>query len=218
MAADITIKTAADVETLRYGGRRLGDIVRRLTGEVRPGISTRDLDTLAEQWIIAAGGVPVFKGYRVKEVATPFPASICASINEEVVHGIPRPDKILREGDIVGIDIGMRWPAYAPTTDHRPPTNNMGVEQKAGLVTDMAVTVGVGKITPDAARLIRATREALDAGIAIARPGAAIGDIGHAVAARLKEDNLGIIRDLAGHGVGYELHEPPLIPNYGTAG
>lgn len=190
-------KTPEEIETLRQGGRRLAVILRDLAGAARPGVSTKDLDTMAERMIRDAGGDPVFKGYRIPAVKTPFPASICVSINDEVVHGIPRENRILAEGDVVSIDIGMRW---------------------NGLVTDMALTIGMGKISADAERLIRATREALDEAIAVIRPGATLGDIGHAVAGRLKKDRLGIIRDLAGHGVGYELHEPPMIPNFGTPG
>ncbi|TSD04190.1 MAG: methionyl aminopeptidase [Parcubacteria group bacterium Greene0714_36] len=197
MAPRITIKSPDEIGLLRLGGKRLGEILKRLTGEIKPGVSTLDLDILAERLIREQDGVPVFKGYIVKETAIPFPGSVCTSINDEVVHGIPRPDRILRDGDIIGIDIGMRY---------------------RGLVTDTAVTVGVGKISADAARLIRATREALDAGIVAVHSGATLGDIGCAVETRLKKDNLGIIRDLAGHGVGYELHEPPMIPNYGKPG
>ncbi len=197
MAPRITIKSPDEIGLLRLGGKRLGETLKRLTGEIKPGVSTLDLDILADRLIREQDGVPVFKGYIVKETSIPFPASICTSINDEIVHGIPRPDRILRDGDIIGIDIGMRY---------------------RGLVTDTAVTVGVGKISADAARLIRATREALDAGIVAVHSGATLGDIGCAVETRLKKDNLGIIRDLAGHGVGYELHEPPMIPNYGKPG
>lgn len=197
MASGISTKTPAEIAALREGGALLGAILRRLAAEVCPGVSTLDLDVLAERLITGAGGIPLFKGYTVKEAATPFPASVCTSVNDEVVHGIPRRERVLAEGDIIGIDIGMRY---------------------KGLVTDTAVTVGVGAISPDAVRLIRATREALEIGIAAVRPGATVGDIGHAVATHLKKERLGIIRDLAGHGVGYELHEPPLIPNYGKPG
>lgn len=193
----IRIKTKEEIALMRDGGRRLGHILRRLTGEVKPGVSTRDLDLLAERLIIAEKGTPVFKGYKIQEARTVFPASICVSINDEVVHGIPRVERILHAGDIVGIDIGMRW---------------------KGLVTDMAITMGVGKISSDAERLIRITKESLAVGIAVARPGGTIGDIGYAVGTHLKAAGLGVIRDLAGHGVGYELHEPPLIPNYGKPG
>lgn len=188
------IKTREEIGIMRGCGSRLAAIMTRLEGHVRPGISTGELDELAERLIREAGGEPVFKGYRITGVATPYPASICTSINDEVVHGIPRRDRMLAPGDIIGIDIGMRW---------------------QGFVTDMAVTVGIGEISPDALRLIRATREALDIGIAVVRPGARIGDISYAIEDRLIKDRLGIIRDLAGHGVGHELHEEPLVPNFG---
>lgn len=193
----IRIKTKEEIAILREGGRRLAGILRRVVAEVRPGVATRDLDLVAERLITAEQGVPIFKGYKIREAKTAFPASICTSVNDEAVHGIPRDGRVLREGDIIGVDIGMRW---------------------KGLVTDMAATTGIGEISADAQHLIRATREALDIGIAVVRPGGTIGDIGHAVGAHLKSAGLGIIRDLAGHGVGYELHEPPLIPNYGKPG
>lgn len=191
------IKTKEEIAILREGGRRLAEILREIIGAAVPGASTGALDALAERRIVSRGGTPVFKGYKIAEAKTAFPASICVSLNDEVVHGIPRTDKVLNAGDVASIDIGMRW---------------------KGLVTDMAMTIGIGEISADAERLIRATQEALDIGIAAVHPGATIGDIGSAIEARLKKDNLGIIRDLAGHGVGYALHEPPLIPNYGMPG
>lgn len=196
----IRIKTKEEVALMREGGARLASILKYLVDTARAGISTKELDGQAERMIREVGGDPVFKGYRIEGVRTPYPASICTSINDEVVHGIPRADRLLADGDIVGVDIGMRWPA------------------DTGTVTDMAVTIGIGGVSPDSARLIRATREALDDAIAVIRPGAAIGDIGHAVETRLKKDHLGVIRDLAGHGVGHELHEEPMIPNYGKPG
>lgn len=197
MAAGVTVKTPEDIAILREGGRRLAGILRRLATETKPGISTFDLDALAERLIREQGGAPVFKGYKIAEAKTPFPASICTSVNDEVVHGIPRRERVLKDGDVLGIDIGMRY---------------------KGLITDTALTVGVGAVSADAERLIRVTREALGLGIDAARPGATLGDIGHAVGSHLKKERLGVIRDLAGHGVGYKLHEPPLIPNYGKQG
>ena len=193
----VTIKREVELRRLREGGKRLAGVLERLAAEVKPGVSTLELDRLAERLIIADGGIPIFQGYKIREVKTPYPASICTSINDEVVHGIPKRELVLQVGDVLGIDIGMRW---------------------QGLVTDMAVTIGIGGISPEASRLIRVTREALDLGIAAIRPGATIGDIGHAVGSHLKKAGLGVIRDLAGHGVGYELHEEPLIPNYGRPG
>lgn len=193
----IRIKTKEEIAVLRQGGLRLAGILDEVASVAVAGVSTSELDARAERLIVVSGGQPAFKGYRISGVKAAFPASICVSINDEVVHGIPRPERILQNGDIIGVDIGMRWKE---------------------LVTDMAITLGIGKISADAERLIRATQEALGAGIAAARPGAHIGDIGRAIETRLKKDDLGIIRDLAGHGVGYELHEPPLIPNYGQQG
>lgn len=200
----ITIKTKEEIANLREGGKRLADILNKVVSEVRLGISTADLDGLAESLILAQGGVPAFKGYIVEGVKKPYPGTICASVNDEVVHSIPSKNKILQEGDIIGIDIGMRWPEKAGSG--------------RGLFTDMAITVGVGKISSDAARLIRVTREALDIGIRAVRPGGTVGDIGFAIETYLSAQRLGIIRELAGHGVGYELHEEPLIPNYGKRG
>lgn len=193
----VRIKTQEEIETLRRCGKRLAAVLASVAEEARAGVATLALDTLAERLIREHGGVPIFKGYRIKEAKTPFPASVCVSVNDEIVHGIPRPDRILHDGDIVGIDIGMRW---------------------NGMVTDAAITIGVGRISSEAERLIRVTREALVIGIAAARPGATIGDIGYAIGGHIRKNRLGVIRDLAGHGVGYELHEEPLIPNYGKPG
>ena len=193
----VRIKTEQEIALMREGGKRLAGVMARLKETALPGVSTGTLDELAERLMREAGGDPVFQGYRIPGVETAYPASICTSINDEVVHGIPQKNRMLASGDIVGIDIGMRW---------------------RGFVTDMAVTVGIGCIAPDALRLVTATREALDIGIAAVRPGAKIGDISHAVEQHLKKAGLGVIRDLAGHGVGHELHEEPLIPNFGHAG
>lgn len=193
----ISTKSKAEIEILREGGKRLASVLARVVQAAKAGIATAELDEIAERLIVGEGGEPIFKGYKIREAKTPYPASICISINDEVVHGIPRQDRILRQGDVIGIDIGMRW---------------------QGLITDMAVTVGVGRISPEAEGLIRTTKEALDAGIAAIRPGARLGNISHAIELHLKKAGLGFIRDLAGHGVGYELHEEPLIPNYGKIG
>lgn len=200
----ITVKTKEEIEILREGGRRLAQILQKIVATAKPGVSALDLDGLAEGLIFESGGIPAFKGYRLEGLKTPYPGSLCVSINDEVVHGIPRKDKILKEGDVVGLDIGMQWPA--------------GQNQKDGLFTDMAVTIGIGKISPEAESMVRATKEALGVGIQSVRPGARIGDISHAIQKCLENHHLGIIHDLAGHGVGYKLHEEPFIPNYGRKG
>jgi len=217
----IFLKTKEEIEVLREGGRRLARILKEVSAAARPGVSTLALDGLAESLIFDSGGTPAFKGYRIKGVSVPYPATLCVSLNDEVVHGIPRPDRILQDGDIVGIDIGMRWPRKELGTwnlelgrSSQAPSS----ELQGPLITDMAVTIGVGAISSEAGRLIRMTKEGLVIGIGMVKPGAHVGDIGCAVEQHLEGAGLGIIRDLAGHGVGYELHEEPLIPNYGKPG
>lgn len=204
------IKNAEEIKIMREGGRHLAEILQKVVAAAEPGVSTWELDQLAEELIFDSGGEPAFKGYTVRETKKPYPGTMCISINDEIVHAIPRKDRILREGDVVGLDIGMKWPSSKPTTYNLQPT--------ISLYTDMAVTIGIGKISSEAERLIRATKEALDIGIRQVRPGARIGDISHVIQRRLEKDKLGIIRDLAGHGVGKALHEDPLIPNYGRKG
>lgn len=194
------IKTNAEIKILREGGKRLAEILAKVAEAAKPGASTLDLDRLGEDLILASGGIPSFKGYRIKEARVPYPCSLCISVNDQVVHAIPRRDMILREGDAVGIDIGMKWPG------------------RSGLYTDAAVTIGVGKISSQTERLLRSTKEALGAGIKAVRPGAKIGDVSNAIEKVLERERLGIIRDLAGHGVGHEIHELPLIPNFGRPG
>ena len=204
-----TIKSKEEIGVIREGGKKLAKILERLVEEIKPGISTLDLDRLAESLILECGGEPAFKGYKIRETKIPYPGSICTSVNDEVVHGIPKANKILKEGDIIGIDIGMLWPSSG--------NQESGVRNN-GLYTDMAVTVGVGHISDKAQRLIQATKKALAIGIRAVRAGATTGDVGNAIEKYLKKSKYGIIRDLAGHGVGYKVHEEPLIPNYGKKG
>lgn len=195
-----SIKSKEEIAILREGGKRLAEILEKVAKAVKPGVSTSELDGLAEGLIFAYQGTPSFKGYKIRETKIPYPGSLCASVNDEVVHAIPRRERILKEGDIIGLDIGMRYP-----------TQN-------GLYTDAAVTVGVGEISVEADKLIRLTKEALETGIKMVRAGARVGDIGHAVQKFLENNKLGVVRDLAGHGVGHAVHEEPLIPNYGKPG
>jgi len=206
----VTISSDQELHTLREGGKRLAAIMAELIAAVRPGISTLALDELAEQLIIEAGGHSAFKGYRTKRDDPPFSASICTSINDEVVHAIPRPDRILKQGDIVGLDIGMRWPASQQPAGSR--------KLEAGLITDMAVTVPVGRISPPAEELIQVTHEALVSGIRVLRPGVRMGDLGHTIQRHIEENGFSVVRELVGHGVGQHLHENPYVPNYGTPG
>lgn len=205
----ISIKTKEEIGILREGGRYLAKILQELVLATKPGISTFDLDVLAEKLMRDIGGRPSFKGYAGRGDLEPYPGSICVSVNDEVVHTIPRKEKILKDGDAVAIDIGMWWPFH-----------NNGSDNKfiKPLCTDMAVTIGIGKISNEAENLIRATKKALEIGINAARPGNRVGDIGHAIFSYLNKEKIGVVRDLAGHGVGYEVHEDPLIPNFGKSG
>ena len=191
----ITIKTPAEIALLKTGGRILAGILKKLAAMVKVGVSTAELEKAAEKMILAAGGRPSFKGYRVKN-EKPFPTVICASLNDEIVHAPALPSRILKEGDIIGLDIGMEYPF------------------PGGLFTDTAVTVGAGKISKEAGRLMNATREALKIGISTVKPGRSIADIGRAIENYAKKHGVGIVRDLVGHGVGYAVHEAPRIPNY----
>ena len=158
---------------------------------VRPGVTAMELDRIAERSIRGMGGEPAFKGYEG------YPATLCVSVNDEVVHAIPREDKILREGDIVGCDLGVRW---------------------KGFCTDMARTIPVGKISSEAEQLIRVTRASLEHAIAQVAPGQHVGDLSFAVQSFIEPYGYGIVRDLVGHGIGVYLHEDPRIPNFGEAG
>ena len=193
----ITLKSKKEIEILREGGKRLANIMQELISLAKPGISTWELDQIAEKLILGCGGKSSFKGYQIKETKVPYPSSICASLNSEVVHGIPKKEVILKKGDILSIDAGMQF---------------------QGLFVDMAFTVGIGVLGKEAQKLLQATKEALDLGNAAIRPGAHLGDIGHAIETCLRKNSLGIVRDLAGLGVGYKVHEDPLIPNFGKSG
>lgn len=194
------IETKGELKALREGGKRLGAILKELAASAKPGVSTGALDELAESLIVSSGGAPVFKGYRTRLADRPFPASICTSVNDEVVHAIPRADRVLLEGDILGIDIGMRYPA------------------RRGLITDAALTVAIGRVSADREKLIRVTRKALEAGIAVLRPGIRMGDLGEAIQQAIEGAGFSVVRELVGHGVGRGLHEDPYVPNFGTAG
>ncbi len=194
----VTIKTKKDIEILRRGGKRLAAILQAVAYEVKPGVTTDYLNTFAQKLIEAGGDTSAFLNYQPKGANRPYPASLCVSINDEVVHGIPneKPRK-LKEGDVVSLDLGL-------------------IHKK--LITDHATTVGVGKISPEAQKLLEVTKKALEIGIAAAKPGQRTGDIGHAIETYVRKFGFGIIEELAGHGVGYAVHEDPFVPNYGNAG
>jgi methionyl aminopeptidase len=183
-------KTPEQLEQMAAAGRIQARCLQMLQAKVRPGVTTKQLDETAEKFIRSQGAVPSFKGYRG------FPGSICASPNSMVVHGIPGPYE-LRKGDIISIDVGVTY---------------------EGWVADAAVTVPVGEVSADTAQLLKTTRASLFDGIAMARTGNRLGDISHAVQARVELDGLSVIRSLVGHGVGREMHEDPQIPNFGDPG
>lgn len=182
----MVIKTPEQIEFMRKGGRILADTLKSLAKEAAPGTVALDLSKMAEKLIRSAGGEPSFLGHNG------FPAAMCISINSEVVHGIP-DQRRLQDGDIVGMDLGVTY---------------------KGLIVDATLTIGVGNLSKEATRLLTATQEALDRGIGAVKPGALVSDISRAIEARLKQDNLGIIEELSGHGVGLSLHEEPIIPNF----
>lgn len=186
------VKNKKQLAALRESGKRLSSVMKLLAHAVTPGITTAELDALAEQEIMRLGGIPIFKGYGA-QWGTPFPASVCISLNDEVVHGIPRVDRVVKEGDIIKLDMGLRFD---------------------GMVTDMARTFAVGEISKEAADLMKATKESLDKGIAQLRAGARVSDYARAVQRYVEGKGYSVVRDLVGHGVGFELHEDPQIPNY----
>jgi methionyl aminopeptidase len=188
----IQIKSRDELVVMREAGLVVGRTLQRLTEAVRPGITTADLDVIAEESIRSSGATPSFKGYQG------FPASICTSINEEIVHGIPSPDKVLREGDLISIDCGA-------IVD--------------GWHGDSAVTVPVGEITPDLQRLIEVCEESMWRGIGAGLVDGRLSDIGHSVETYVRgQGDYGIVEEYVGHGIGTQMHMDPPVPNYGEAG
>lgn len=186
----IARRSANEIELIRSSGRVVAGALVLAAELIRPGITTGELDRAIEEYTRRHGGSPEFKGFHG------YPAAICTSVNEEVVHGIPGA-RVLREGDIVGVDVGVR---------------------KNGYVADGARTFPVGTVTDEAARLIRVTREALEAGLAVASEGVRLSDVSHAIQRVVEDAGYAVVRELAGHGVGRDLHEPPEIPNFGEQG
>ena len=188
----IELKTAEEVEAIARAGAIIAELYEIIPEEVRPGRSTADLDRFAEDFIRShEGAEPAFKGLYG------FPATLCTSVNHEVVHGIPADRRKLAEGDVVSVDCGVRL---------------------EGFYADAAVTLPVGEVPEEVAELLRVTYESLLAGVAEARPGKRLGDIGSAIQAVADRSGYGIVRDLVGHGIGRSPHEDPQVPNYGRAG
>jgi methionyl aminopeptidase len=195
----IIIKTKEEINIIREGGKHLATVLHKVKEKVAPGVSTKDLDIYAEKLIREMGDSPAFLNYRPEGANTPFPASLCVSINDEVVHGIPNKNRILKEGDIVSLDLGVK---------HK------------GLFTDMAITVPVGSVSAQNLKLMQITERALQVGIDAARGGNTIGDIGNSIEnfIRSQKEKYGIVEVLSGHGVGRAIHEDPYIPNFGKKG
>jgi methionyl aminopeptidase len=187
----IPIKTSKEIETMRQGGKILASILDIVIKKVKPGVGTQELDQLAEDEIRLAGGFPIFKGYHG------FPTAICTCINDEVVHAPAKPNRILKSGDILTLDLGMRYPA------------------KNGMIVDMAKTISVGKINKSTKKLINVTEQTLTLSIKKIKAGAYLGDISHTIQQHAEKNGFSVVRDLSGHGVGKRLHEDPQILNYG---
>ena len=187
----IVCRSEAEIARMRAANRLVAQVLAEVERAVAPGVTTADLDELAERRVREAGAVPAFKGYRG------FPATLCTSVNQEVVHGIPSRQRPLADGDIVSIDIGAKLD---------------------GFYGDSAVTVPVGRVPEDTEALLRVTRESLDKAIAQVKVGGRLSDIGHAVQQWVEAHGFSVVREFVGHGIGQELHEEPQIPNYGNAG
>jgi len=190
----IVRKNARELDAMRRAGAIVASTIDRVVEAVAPGVTTLELDRIAEAHIRAEKAIPSFKGYKGT-----YPASICASINNEIVHGIPARDRVLAEGDVLSLDFGAIW---------------------EGFHGDAAVTVFVGGVAPseDAAKLVKTTEAALEAAIAVIEPGARLSDIGHTVEGVAEAAGLGIVREYGGHGIGRKMHEDPFIQNWGPPG
>ena len=193
----IIIKNQKQIDLLREGGKRLASVLKQVAAHVAPGVTALELDQLAEKLIRDMGDEPAFLRYKPYGANKPYPASLCVSVNSEVVHGIPTAKTVLKEGDIVSLDLGLK---------HK------------GLFTDHAVTVPVGKISKELRELLDTTEASMYAGIMEAIKGNKTGDVGYAIEQFAKKKKYGIVRDLSGHGVGKHIHEDPYIPNYGKKG
>ena len=191
----IPIKTRSEVEKMREAGRHVAEMLLELRELVRPGVTTKELDRIAEKKIEERGVISSFKGYAPQGLPR-YPAVLCVSVNEEIVHGIPG-SRSIETGDIVSLDFGVSF---------------------EGLHGDSAVTVAVGDVDPEKHKLLDVTRESLCRAVETMKPGNRLSDIGHAVQSAVEPEGFSVVRDFAGHGIGRQMHEPPWIPNYGAPG
>jgi methionyl aminopeptidase len=193
----MVLKSPAEIEIMHQANLILRRIVDDLREVIKPGVTTLEIDRFAEERITEAGGVPAFKGYPHRGDGRDFPNTVCTSVNNQVVHGIPSGKVALEEGDIVSVDMGILYKGY---------------------YGDTAETYPVGRISEEAAKLLRITREALDVGLQQARVGNRVSDIGHAVQAHVERHGFSVVREFVGHGIGSKLHEEPQVPNFGQPG
>jgi methionyl aminopeptidase len=187
----VVLKSSQEIEKMRRAGEVTRDVLELVRGLVKPGVTTFDLEKAAVARLAELGIKAAFKGYHG------FPCALCTSVNSEVVHGIPSEKRVLKEGDIVSVDFGVVVDGY---------------------YGDSAITVPVGNIAPDTARLLEVTKKSLHAGIAAVRPGATLGDVGAAVQGVVEGEGFSVVRDFVGHGIGVHMHEDPQVPNFGEAG
>lgn len=189
----ILIKNQQEIEIMRQAGKLLSNIMKKVVSHVHPSISTLELDQLAEKLIIKAGAKPAFKGYRDKKGRI-YPATLCTSINDQVVHAVPSKEQVVRTGDIIGLDCGLLYQEY---------------------YADMALTVPIGNVSHQAKKLIKVAKKSLDIGIKKIKPGVHLGDISSAIQSYVEKNGFSVVRQLSGHGIGKKLHEEPTILNYG---
>ncbi len=192
----VAIKNSQQIQALRESGKKLSEVMKEIEKNIKPGIDTLSLDGIAEEAMLRLGGTPAFKNYGT-DYGDPYPASICASINDEIVHGIPNGNRTIKEGDVLKIDIGIKY---------------------QGMFTDMARTFAVGKIGKKAQRLIDVTEKSFWEGVKKIKDGANLSDYSKAVQKFVENNGYSVVRDLVGHGIGVELHEDPQIPNYYRGG
>lgn len=208
----VYIKKEKEIEALRKGGQILAAILHKLAAMLKPGLSTLILEEVALTEIEKAGGRPAFKDYPMGG-GIYFPSALCVSINDEVVHGASLPERIIKEGDIVDLDIGMEWPVKDSLREKFCLATNPH-SKHGGFFTDTCVTVPVGEVKAELKKLLRVTKESLYRAIEEAKPGNRLNDIARAVESLAKKHGYGLVRDLVGHGVGYFAHEEPDVPNF----
>jgi len=205
----IIFKTKEEIKVIREGGKILANILEELVKMVKPGVTAADLEETAVRMIEEAGGRPAFKGFMAGEGSDPFPTALCTSVNNEIVHGPATSSRVLNEGDIIGIDVGMEYPVVKKEGYPQNKYSKLG-----GYYTDMAKTVAVGVVDEEAKKLINITRECLNLAIKQVKPGNTLRDIARVVQKHAETHGFSVVRDLVGHGVGVKVHEDPKVPNY----